>query len=194
MASVTPLSEDKPMAAKTFWNRTYVDNIVSQLRSAMVNSYYDLTEAIEEIVVCGDIRRDPNAQQVRHLCLVVITRDDASIPDMREKIKSNVRHLLLGSDIRGFKAYDFVVLPDGSGNISWLLVPRHLSGAAMVHATGPIEYVKYLEAMAKSKGMVFSASGLKVNESKVPTLSEESLYEALGLMFVPPERRIAMNS
>lgn len=180
------------MAAKTFWTREQAESLVTTLLPTFgEGSQYNVSEEVERTVVCGDIRRDPQVTAVKHLCIVAVVREgmEESIPTVREKIKSNVQAIFMGSSIRNFKMYDYVEIPDGTGNVSWLVVPTAQAGAATLHATGPVTFCKMVEMFADSRGLVLGASGVKRGDEKLQTLDEQAVFSAIGAEFVPLDLR-----
>lgn len=179
------------MAAKTFWTRHLAESLVTQLLPAFTKGQaFDLSEQISQTIVCGDMRRDPEVTSVKHLCIVAVLKgSDPVMDELREMVKANVRAIWPGSVIRNFKLYDYVELPDGSGNVSWLITPEDQAGAATLHATGPVTFCKMLEMFAESQGLTFGASGVKRGEEKLVTPNEQSVFEVIGAGFVPMDLR-----
>ena len=78
---------------------------------------------------------------------------------------------------------------DGSGNVSWLVVPQEQAGAATLHATGPVSFIKMMEMFAESQGMIFGASGLKRGDEKLVSIDENEVFSVIGAHFVPLNER-----
>ena len=112
-----------------------------------------------------------------------------NLPDIRERVKANVQANFMGASIRNFKLYDYVALPDGTGNVSWLVVPAAQAGAATLHATGPVTFCKMIEMFAESQGLTFGASGVKRGDDKLVTPDEQSVFSAIGAGFVSLDLR-----
>jgi DNA polymerase (family X) len=68
--------------------------------------------------------------------------------------------------------------------------PAHY-GAALIFATGSTAHVAGLRQVAAARGLELDATGLRAGERTHDTPDEESVYEVLGLQFVPPELREA---
>jgi DNA polymerase (family 10) len=62
-------------------------------------------------------------------------------------------------------------------------------GPALLAATGSGAHVTGLQEIAAQKGLRLDGSGLYRNGRLVPRRTEEQVYRALGLAFVPPELR-----
>lgn len=179
------------MAAKDFWTREQADHLASQITQAFssVPNGYEVGTFIERIIVCGDVRRNPTATNVKHLCVVGVCKPSVNLADVRGFVKANVSAIYPGSSVRNFKLYDYVELPDGSGNVSWLVVPQEQAGAATLHATGPVSFIKMMEMFAESQGMIFGASGLKRGDDKLVSVDENEVFSVIGAHFVPLNER-----
>lgn len=178
------------MGAKTFWSREQADAYVHSFHEALGgNVMYNNSADVAEVHVCGDLRRDPDAEQVTTLSFVAVVQEGVNVPNVRHKCKSNVQAIFPGAYIRNFKKYDYIILPDDSGTISWLVVEKENLGAALIHATGPVSFIQMLELFAESVGAEFGASGVKREGAKIPALTEASLFKHLGAKFVKPEDR-----
>ena len=186
-------SETHIMAAKTFWTRAQADANANIIVSAFGSATYDVRPYIKNIVVCGDIRRNPGIQRVKHLCVVGVCVPGANIAEARGYVKANVNGFLPGAPVRNFKIYDYVELPDQSGNVSWLVVEEAYAGAAFAQATGPVDFIKMLELFAESQGFSFGASGLKAGKEKVPTPDEDTLFRMIGAKMVELHEREGAN-
>ena len=63
-------------------------------------------------------------------------------------------------------------------------------GAALLHFTGSREHNIKLRELAKKKKMKLSEHGLFREKTRVTSRTEEAVYKALGLQFIPPELRV----
>lgn len=71
------------------------------------------------------------------------------------------------------------------------VVPADCFGAALLYFTGSKEHNDRLRTLAKKRGLKINEYGL-FNEStgrKIAGRTEEEVYEALGLSYIPPELR-----
>lgn len=66
--------------------------------------------------------------------------------------------------------------------------PRSI-GSALLHSTGSGEFNMGLRGLAKGKGMLLSQHGLFRDDKFVAGKTEESVFKALGLAYIPPEDR-----
>lgn len=62
-------------------------------------------------------------------------------------------------------------------------------GAALIHSTGSGEFNMGLRGLAKGKGLKLSQHGLFRDTTFVAGKTEESVFKALGLAYIPPEDR-----
>ncbi|TMJ41054.1 MAG: DNA polymerase/3'-5' exonuclease PolX [Alphaproteobacteria bacterium] len=62
-------------------------------------------------------------------------------------------------------------------------------GIALLLATGSDQHIDALRTLAQKKGMTLSANGLRKKGRVVAQQTEEDIYAALGLAFIPPELR-----
>ena len=98
-----------------------------------------------------------------------------------------VRNLSIVAQIPGGKIP--VVIQRGGPALAVHLVNEKHFGAALLMATGSEDHIKALRALAKRRGMTLDERGLRKRGKLVAGASEEDIYKALGLSFVPPELR-----
>lgn len=69
------------------------------------------------------------------------------------------------------------------------------AGAALLNLTGSIEHVRRLAALASERGWALGPSGLQPQESSQAVIAEteDDIYAALGLPFIPAEIRDGMD-
>jgi DNA polymerase (family 10) len=82
---------------------------------------------------------------------------------------------------------DAAATPTPSG-LKVLVTDKKHFGATLLHATGSIEHLEQLGALAGRRGMKLEAQGLRNGRSLVAA-KEEDIYDALGLPFIEPELR-----
>jgi DNA polymerase (family X) len=64
------------------------------------------------------------------------------------------------------------------------------AGAVLLHATGSAAHLAALRARAASSGLTLTTTGIRsADGTVVPAATEEQIYEALGIPFIPPEIR-----
>jgi DNA polymerase (family X) len=75
------------------------------------------------------------------------------------------------------------------GSLTLHTCPAARLGATLIFATGNDAHVAQLTALASRKGLSLTPEGLRRNGRLVPTPTEQGIYKALGLQFIPPELR-----
>lgn len=88
------------------------------------------------------------------------------------------------SGVRGRNPVDVTM---GSVHMRLWAVPRAVLGAVAHHLTGPPAYLEALGDRARGMGLDLTPAGLDGAEGKGD--SEASIYDALGLPWIPPELR-----
>ena len=66
--------------------------------------------------------------------------------------------------------------------------PGQFEGALVVR-TGSRAHIEKLRALAEENGLTLDDSGLLKGSKRLAIKSEEGLYNALGLAYIPPELR-----
>lgn len=69
------------------------------------------------------------------------------------------------------------------------VVPPESLGPALCHFTGSKEHNTRMRSLALSQGKKLNEYGLFEGETALPMVSEEEVFSALGLEFIPPELR-----
>lgn len=106
----------------------------------------------------------------------------------------------LAAVVEAFRGYSLVEAaedaPDGVRARLWggmsarLVVARATDfGATLVWQTGSDAHLTQLQALAGTRGLTFDESGLSRGRTRVAADTEDALYTALGLAWVPPELR-----
>ncbi len=74
-----------------------------------------------------------------------------------------------------------------------LILPPEAYGAALLHFTGSREHNILLRELAIKKGMKLSEHGLFKGKKCIAMGTEELIYKALGLVWIPPELRVGSD-
>lgn len=90
--------------------------------------------------------------------------------------------------------YAVVEWADGGGSgrtmpVQLRAIPSEAFGARWIQITGPASHWEALQARAAQVGMELTPSGLRRQGAVVAGGSEEEIYRALGLSWIPPELR-----
>jgi DNA polymerase (family X) len=131
--------------------------------------------------VAGEVRR--RMETVRELVLVLVAdvppedifRQLAALPGAREIAGQDERRATLR--LAAGTAAHIIVTP-----------PQNL-GTVLAQATGSEAHLSALAAHASMRGFTLAGTALWEGSRFVPTPTEESLYHALGLPWIPPELR-----
>lgn len=62
-------------------------------------------------------------------------------------------------------------------------------GSSQMHMTGPLPFLRWIRARAKEQFMTLHQHGLFHNGNLIASITEELIFSALGLEFIPPEGR-----
>ena len=76
-----------------------------------------------------------------------------------------------------------------NSEIKLWLADQKRYGAALLFATGSRDHLQELQKIAKLNGLQLTDAGLVRGKRIVPTETEEHVYGALSLPFIPPELR-----
>lgn len=114
-----------------------------------------------DIIICGSIRR--GEKMVRDIDIVVIDEE------------------MHGTFARG-ASFEGVEL-----NLCY--VKEECRGSAMLFLTGSADFNLRMRRVAKSKGLKLNRYGLWNGDECIASKTEEDIFEALGLDYVPPEKR-----
>ena len=138
-------------------------------------------EEVTDVIVAGEVRRAKDL--VRSHALSILTEQPEQVA---AEIGTNraVMRVLDSADPAALT----VALAAGPKAQLWL-TGEQAAGAALLHATGGAAHLEALREVAVQREMVLRPDGLWEGELRVAGASEEEVYAALGLAFVPPELR-----
>src|SRR5579875_2515225 len=150
-----------------------------QTANALV-SYLKQCAAVEHLEVAGSLRR--RKETVGDLDVLALSADPATVMD----------HLVRFARIKQVQGKGetrcSVMLADGL-QVDLGVVARESYGAAMVYFTGSQAHCVHLRRLAQARGMLLNEYGLFRGDERVAGITEEEVYRALGLDFIPPELR-----
>ena len=136
---------------------------------------------VRSSVIAGDVRR--RAEVVKDLIFVLVAESSpaelfkrlSQLPGVQEYAGQDERRLTLRF---------------AGGSTAQIVATTPVNaGAVLVQATGNEDHLRQLAAHAKAKGFGLNGAALWRGSEFVPTPDESTLYEALGLSFIPPELR-----
>jgi DNA polymerase (family 10) len=135
---------------------------------------------VERAAVAGSIRR--RKETIGDLDFLVAARDAKGVARAFATLPEVVHVYARG------ERKTLVRLANGM-DADLRVVPPASFGAALAYFTGSKAHNVVLRGIAKRRGLKLNEYGLFRGERRIAGRSEEELYEALGLAFVPPELR-----
>jgi DNA polymerase (family 10) len=148
-------------------------------------AYLHETAKVEQISVCGSLRRWK--ETIGDIDLLVASDDAAPIMEAFTRAP-NVERLLAHGDTKSS------VIVERGLQIDLRVIPPAAWGAALLYFTGSKEHNVRLRGFALRKKLLLNEYGLyRVGEEKggtpVASRTEEDIYSALGMDWIPPELR-----
>jgi DNA polymerase (family 10) len=121
-----------------------------------------------------------------------------------DKTHHDLRNIIIAGDLRRqcelVEDLSLVAISDKpesikplSGDITLHLCREKNFGSSLLFATGSAPHLQSLIALATKKHMTLTADGLKKGRKIIASKTEEEIYKALGLAFIPPELREGQN-
>ena len=149
----------------------------------LTNSLREGCPGISQLIVCGSLRRFE--ETIGDVDLICVTEDG-------DKALNTLAELPDVADVLGHGgAKTSVVLKSGL-QVDMRVTPADQLGAMLQYFTGNLQHNVMLRDRANSLGLSLNEYGLKdVETGDLETfVDEESLYDRLGMQFVPPEIRM----
>ncbi|HCH09351.1 MAG TPA: DNA polymerase/3'-5' exonuclease PolX, partial [Dehalococcoidia bacterium] len=149
----------------------------------LTNSLREGCPGISQLIVCGSLRRFE--ETIGDVDLICVTEDG-------DKALNTLAELPDVADVLGQGgAKTSVVLKSGL-QVDMRVTPADQLGAMLQYFTGNLQHNVILRDRANSLGLSLNEYGLKdVETGDLETfVDEESLYDRLGMQFVPPEIRM----
>ena len=129
----------------------------------------------------GEVRR--RCEVVRNLVTVLV----ADVPP--EEVFRQLGAMPGVGEIAGDDERRATLRFAGGGSVQVIVTPPQNLGAVLVQATGSEDHLAALSKVATSKGFNLAGVALWQGSRFVPTPTEEALYAALDLPWIPPELR-----
>lgn len=133
------------------------------------------------VYVAGDVRR--RTEIVRDLEIVLVA--DAPAEDIFRQLAA----LQGASEIAGQDERQATLRLSGGSSVQVIVTPPQNLGAVLVQATGNEGHLAALARVGSNAGFNLAGTALWKGSQFVPTPTEEALYTALGLPWIPPELR-----
>ncbi|MEP0825097.1 MAG: DNA polymerase/3'-5' exonuclease PolX [Nitrososphaera sp.] len=137
-------------------------------------------DGVKHAIAAGSVRR--MKETIGDIDYLVVANDPEPVMDFF------VRMPIVSEVIGRGPAKAFVRL-EGGIDADLLVVPEESWGAALQYFTGSKEHSVELRKIAITKGLRLNEWGVYRGEQRVAGKTEEEVYAALGLQWIPPEMR-----
>jgi len=163
--------------------KPFVDGIAEELRKL---------KSVHQVAVAGSVRR--LKETVGDFDMLVTAEDPAEAMDYLAE-HAQVEKVLARGETKQrvrFKPLTPCITPDGnrmSMEMDLRVVPKESFGAALQYFTGSKEHNIVTRRMAKDRDLKLNEYGLFRGEEQLNAETEEEVYAALDLPWIPPELR-----
>ena len=134
----------------------------------------------DKISAGGSIRR--MREDIGDIDIVVVSPEPAKMRDAFTKMPF-VEQVVLAGETKA------TVIRKGGVQIDLRIVEPESWGAALQYFTGNKDHNIHLRAMAQDRGWKLNEYGLFEGDRAIAGATEEEIYSALGLAWIPPEMR-----
>lgn len=138
------------------------------------------TAPIEQVEVAGSFRR--RREDVGDLDLLVTSKEPERVFDAFDRAPG-LREVKLRGGTK-----ETIVLDSGL-QVDLRVVEPAAFGAALQYFTGSKDHNVHLRTLARDHGLKVNEYGVFRDETRVAGATEEEVYQALGLAWIPPEIR-----
>ena len=135
---------------------------------------------VKNAAACGSLRR--MKETIGDIDYIVAAKDPEPVMDFFVKMPE-VQEVIGRGPAKAF------VRLAGGIDADLLVVPEESWGSALQYFTGSKEHSVELRKIAISKGLRLNEWGVFKGEKRIAGKTEEDVYKALGLQWVPPEMR-----
>lgn len=149
----------------------YATAIVEQLKKV---------KGTDQVLPAGSYRR--GQETVGDIDILVTSQDPAAVMEAFDTLPQVERVLSRG------ETFSSVILKNGLQADLRVLDPRNF-GAAAHHFTGNKQHNIQIRELAIKKGLKISEYGVMKGNKRVAGQTEEEVFKAVGLPFIPPELR-----
>ena len=146
----------------------------------LLESLRESQAPFEKLVFAGSLRR--RRETVGDLDLLATS----SRP---REVMERFTHLPQVEEVRLSGDTKSTVVLTGGLQVDLRVVPSEAFGAALQYFTGSKDHNVRLRALANRKGLSINEYGLTRDEQLLPAPTEEEVYAAVGLSWIPPELR-----
>jgi DNA polymerase (family X) len=137
----------------------------------------------------ADILRVEPAGSVRRLQETVGDIDIAIMSEHPAQVLDDLANLSIVKRVRSRTTLDMVVLTRRNLEVDITVALPEEFGAALLYHTGSEHHIAALEELATRQGLTLSKRGLVHPDGNRTAATEEEIYAALGLDWIPPELR-----
>ena len=149
-----------------------------------IESRLQAAPGVENASIAGSVRR--MKETIGDIDFLVSAKDPESVMDFFVRMPEV-------QEVKGRgPAKAFVRLAEGI-DADLLIVPRESWGAALQYFTGSKEHSIELRRIAISRGLRLNEWGVYRGEVQIAGATEQDVYRALGLVWIPPEMRENMG-
>lgn len=149
----------------------------------IVNQLKKLKE-VEKIEMAGSLRR--KEEIIGDIDILAVSKNPKKVMDIFTKLNEVSRVI-----VKGIKK-SVVILKNGM-QADIRVFERKSFGAAMQYFTGNKMHNIELRRIAIKKGLKLNEYGLFKNNKMIAGETEQSIYNKLGLKYIPPEKRKGQN-
>jgi DNA polymerase (family 10) len=155
--------------------------------------------ALQRKILDGiEMRRRGGGQRLIHHAEALLSATAANLarshPDLEQITPAGdfrrgcelVHHLALVARVKGLGD---IRTASANKHVELTVADEPRYGVALLLATGSAAHVEALRALAQRKRLSLGTNGLKRGKNLIPCPTEEDVYAALGLPFIPPELR-----
>ncbi len=135
---------------------------------------------IEAVKIAGSLRR--KRETIGDIDILVVSSDSEKIMDFFVSQPEVAKVVARGNTKCSIEAKD-------GFNIDLRIIPKESYGSALQYFTGSKEHNVATRKIAIQKGLKLNEYGLFKGDKKIAGETEEGIYKALGLQWVPPEMR-----
>jgi DNA polymerase (family 10) len=174
-----------------------VEALQQALKNGQLKDKKGVTPAFLEKLQQGlKIRREAQQKQHLHSAVAVL---EAAKRNLRHS-HPHLRQVTIAGDVRRMcevvEDFSVIAISDDPhattpvlGDIRLYLCGADTFGSTLLIHTGSASHIESLAAYAKKKHLTLTADGLKKGRKVIASTTEEEMYHALGLPFIPPELR-----
>jgi DNA polymerase (family 10) len=155
-----------------------------------IGEVYPLVKQIEaRLLQIGGVKKAMAAGSFRRMKETIGDIDYIVAADDPEKVMNFFVAMPEVDEVMGMGPAKAFVRLAGGIDADLLVVPEESWGSALQYFTGSKEHSVELRRIAIAKGLRLNEWGVYQGDRRVAGLTEEDVYQALGLQWMPPEMR-----